>query len=114
MILGKFLENDPDVPALTKFLRFIPNYNLRDLLKLELNCLVYLEYRLNFYSPYDVMMFLLNHGVTFSDEDEELIERNKAKGYYLLNHSNKLEKLANSCNDYHEMFCEGMYIEKNN
>ena len=77
----------------------------------EVKCLIYLNYRITVYSPNDILTFLLNHGVIFSDEDDELIEKNKKKGYYLLNHSNKLEKLANICTDLLEMVFEGNILK---
>ncbi len=107
--LGKFLENDPTVPPLPKFQRFISNYSLRDVLKYEVMCLGHLDHTLSSYSPNDILTYLLNNGVIFSDEDKELIEKNKQKGYYQLNYSNKLEKLSNTCNEYLELFCEGIY-----
>jgi hypothetical protein len=82
---------------------------LKEVQKYEILCIGYLEYNLTVFSPNDVLSFLLNHGVIFSDEDSELVEKNRKKGYYLLNHSNKLEKLGNTCNEVMELFCEGSY-----
>jgi len=71
-------------------------------------CLTYLNYKITVFPPNDILAFLQNHGVIFSDEDDELREKNKKKGFYQLNHSYKLEKLSNFCNEYHELFCEGL------
>lgn len=100
------------MPVISKFQKFISHYTLNEVLKFEVLCLQYLNYKVVVFSPYDVLNFLLNHGVIFSDEDNELMERNKLKKIYQLNHSNKLEKLANSCTEYMELFFEDIkYLE---
>lgn len=106
------MEQDPNVPALSKFNKFISHYTLDDVMNFEIFCLGYLNYEAMVFTPNDNLAFLVNHGIIFTDEDHELTEKNKQKGYFILSNSHKVEKVTNYCNDFHELIMENIkYLE---
>jgi hypothetical protein len=93
-LAAKFCENDPMVPHLQYFIKIFNNINgyknailMSELKKGEVVVLKILNYKLNFFSTYEILMMILNNGFIFENEIE-----NKSNEYIniIYNYANKI------------------------
>jgi len=86
-----------------------PTASIDELLKSEVFCLGLLDYRLMVYTPYDLMNFLLVHGIIFSDELDTL---NKIYCPNKLNFNKDqvfLEQFNNQCLELIELVADSKF-----
>jgi hypothetical protein len=69
--LGKFYENDPELPKLKNIYLHLKKSNCEiDMKKSEIICLQLLSYKLNVTTAYDILELLFKIGICFNDEVE--------------------------------------------
>lgn len=88
IIATKFNENDPHFQGAYNFLKLSNKYNnynyyieINDLVEGEIIILKLLQYKLNFYSVYNFLVFLFGHGIIFEKflEGKNIVKKNEKK-----------------------------------
>ena len=81
-IAAKFDENDPDIPAISQFQTIFSKINdltnfftLDEIKKSEIDCLIALDYKLNYFSVYHFLVFFITHGIITDDEVSKFFEK---------------------------------------
>lgn len=85
----KFAENDPIVPDLSRLsITHNEYYDLKDVRKYENHCIKFLDYKLDFFTSYDILTSIINIGLFFNDEinQDVIVDKIFAYAYKLLNH----------------------------
>ena len=89
LLAAKFHEKDIHQPDLCRFSSIGINYDIDeiDISQNEIECLKILNYKLNFFSTYEILMMILNNGFIFENEIE-----NKSNEYIniIYNYANKI------------------------
>jgi hypothetical protein len=89
LLVVKFAENDPMVPDLCRFsITQNDYYDLKDVRKYENHCIKFLDYKLDFFTSYDILTYIINIGLFFNDEihSDYPVEKVFLYAYKLLNH----------------------------
>ena len=81
IIAAKFCENDPNVPPLMNFINIYNRYNIhkigmKELSKMEVKILKYLDYNIDFVTSYDFNLFFFNHGIIKKQQIKDIINNN--------------------------------------
>ena len=70
LLAAKFYEKDIHQPNTSRFISIELNYVIDecDIIENEIECLKILDYKLNYFSSYEILMMFLNNGFIFEDE----------------------------------------------
>jgi hypothetical protein len=69
-ILAKYAENDPLIPEYSTFASNTSKFyfTIKDVRKYEDYLIKVLDYKLDYYTPYCITSFFIQHGIVFNDE----------------------------------------------
>jgi len=114
IIAAKFCENDPNVPPLLNFINIYNRYNIhkigmKELLKMEVKILKYLNYNINYITTYDFNLFFFNHGIIKKQQIKDIINNNTNFNRNM-NSNNKSDISSNDEIDF--VFDDNFYIKK--
>jgi len=81
IIAAKYCENDPNVPPLQSFIDLYNKFNIhqigmKELLKMEVKILKYLNYDIHYVTSYDFNLFFFNHGIIKKQQIKDIINNN--------------------------------------
>ena len=81
IIAAKYCENDPNVPPLQSFIDLYNKFNMhqigmKELLKMEVKILKYLNYDIHYVTSYDFNLFFFNHGIIKKQQIKDIINNN--------------------------------------
>ena len=114
IIAAKFCENDPNVPPLLNFINIYNRYNIhkigmKELLKMEVKILKYLNYNIKYVTSYDFNLFFFNHGIIKKQQIKDIINNNTNFNRNM-NSNNKSDISSNEEIDF--IFDDSFYIKK--
>ena len=114
IIAAKFCENDPNVPPLLNFINIYNRYNIhkigmKELLKMEVKILKYLNYNIKYVTSYDFNLFFFNHGIIKKQQIKDIINNNTNFNRNM-NSNNKSDISSNEEIDF--VFDDSFYIKK--
>ena len=114
IIAAKFCENDPNVPPLLNFINIYNRYNIhkigmKELLKMEVKILKYLNYNIKYVTSYDFNLFFFNHGIIKKQQIKDIINNN-TNFKRNMNSNNKSDISSNEEIDF--IFDDSFYIKK--
>ena len=116
IIAAKYCENDPNVPPLQSFITLYNRYNMhqismKELLKMEVKILKYLNYNLYYLTIYDFNLFFFNHGIIKKQQIKDIINNNGIS----ISNSNRMKSNKSDLSTNEELdfvFDENFYIKK--
>ena len=114
IVAAKYCENDPSVPPLQTFIKIYNKYNIhsigmKELLKMEVKILKYLNYNIHYNTVYDFNLFFFNHGIIKKQQIKDIINNNTNYNKNM-NSNNKSDISSNEELDF--VFDDGFYIKK--
>ena len=114
IVAAKYCENDPNVPPLQTFIKIYNKYNIhsigmKELLKMEVKILKYLNYNIHYITVYDFNLFFFNHGIIKKQQIKDILNNNTNYNKNMGN-NNKSDISSNEELDF--VFDDGFYIKK--
>ena len=113
IVAAKYCENDPNVPPLQTFIKIYNKYNIhqigmKELQKMEVKILKYLNYNIHYVTVYDFNLFFFNHGIIKKQQIKDIINNNM--NYNRNINNNKSDISSNEELDF--IFDDSFYIKK--
>ena len=115
IIAAKYCEIDPNVPPLQNFINIYNRYKLhqigmRDILKMEVNILKFLNYNIHYVTIYDFNLFFFNHGIIKKQQIKDIINNNSYFNKNTNCNNNKSDISSKEELDF--LFDDSFYIKK--